>query len=135
VPVCPNCGVAYLDGESHACESGSIVGPRRRKLRHVAIAWTIAIVATSPLVLATGELLSPGAMAIALLAFPTGLVDLFVAGPAGGSLSRSIIGWALYVVVSLLVLASDRRLYRVLFLLLCALLMTNVAGCYWSIFV
>jgi hypothetical protein len=68
-----------------------------------------------------------GITSIAGLIFPAGLVAPLVMGPPEPSATRFILaGWALYAGLTVLGLVKPRR---VLFLILCSLLVINIAGC------
>jgi hypothetical protein len=69
MPICPNCRIAYLEGEAHKCERGtSVVGV-------VAGALTGAVI---------GSLLVTVGYGIITGSNLSGLVGMFVGAPLGG---------------------------------------------------
>ena len=99
--------------------------PTRTRVIHLAIAFAVALLLTA---IVTGTITHPTIAAFFLLYFPEGLFFLqkspwWVAAA----------GWTVYLALStwLLRTTSTAR-YRLMFGLLCVLLIINVAGCHYS---
>ncbi len=92
--------------------------PLRTRLTNWAIAWAVALALTWLIVF-------PAPMGVVFL--PQFAAGLFVFLPNGPAL---VIGWATYLILTVLLLRSrSRARYRMLLVVLCVLFAVNIAGC------
>lgn len=94
--------------------------PFSRRWKLLLIAWGIGLVASG--------FPNPDSISI-IWFFPLGLIK--VVGWEGGHPNDFIVGWVLYLALTVVALVSRPRvLYFTFYIILCILLLLNIAGCH-----